>query len=180
MGFSQAVRTCFGKYVTFSGRATRPEYWYFFLFIVLANIIAAAIDWQFFTAVITTATDTSTTITAQSNNPVQGLVGLAVFLPHLAVSWRRMHDSGRNGLYALLPMLLIAGAAGVLIFGIGFADLFASGGNLDILFTRLTLLIIIPTLLILMISPLLVLWWLTRPSQPDPNAYGPNPHEVTP
>ena len=33
--------------------------------------------------------------------------------------------------------------------------------------------------LVLAISPLLVLWWLTRPSQPGPNEYGPNPHEVT-
>lgn len=180
MTFSQSVRTCFGKYATFSGRAVRPEYWYFFLFSVIANAVAGAIDWQFFTTVITTSTDTATLTTAQSNRPVQGLVGLALFVPHLAVSWRRMHDTGRNGLYALLPMLLIAGAFGVLIFGIGIADLFASGGRLDILFTRLTLLMIIPTLLILIVSPLLVLWWLTRPSQPGPNAYGPNPHEVTP
>jgi uncharacterized membrane protein YhaH (DUF805 family) len=34
--------------------------------------------------------------------------------------------------------------------------------------------------IVLLISPLLVLWWLTRPSQPGPNQYGPNPHEVTP
>jgi len=180
MGFSQAIRTCFAKYVTFSGRASRPEYWYFFLFIMIVNIAAGIIDWQFFTSVVSIETETSTSITATSNQPVTSLVGLAVFLPHLTVAWRRMHDSGRNGLYALLPILLIAGAFGVLVFGIGLADLFASGGKLDILFTRLTLLIILPTLLILMISPLLVLWWLTRPSQPGPNKYGPNPHEVTP
>lgn len=180
MGFGQAIRTCFAKYVTFSGRASRPEYWWFFLFIVIANAFAGAIDWQFFTTVVTATSDTTTSIAAQSNNPVLGLVGLALFLPHLAVAWRRMHDSGRSGVYALLPMLLMAGAAGVLIFGVGFADLFPSGGRIDLLFTRLTLLMLIPTLLILMISPLLVLWWLTRPSQPGTNSYGPNPQEVTP
>jgi len=175
MGFSQAIRTCFAKYVTFSGRASRPEYWYFFLFIMIVNIAAGIIDWQFFTSVVSIETETSTSITATSNQPVTSLVGLAVFLPHLTVAWRRMHDSGRNGLYALLPILLIAGAFGVLVFGIGLADLFASGGKLDILFTRLTLLIILPTLLILMISPLLVLWWLTRPSDAGDNEYGPVP-----
>ncbi|MFT7594816.1 MAG: uncharacterized membrane protein YhaH (DUF805 family) [Paracoccaceae bacterium] len=180
MGFSKAIRTCLRKYINFSGRASRSEYWYFFLFIVLANLIAGAIDWQMFTSVTTITTDTTTSITAQSNNPVQGLIGLAVFLPHLAVAWRRMHDSGRSGFYALLPMLLMAGAAAVLVFGVGIADLFAGGGRFDILFTRLTLLTIIPTMLILMFSPLLVLWWLTRQSLPGTNSYGPNPQEVTP
>jgi len=36
MKFNAAVRTCFSKYVTFSGRAARPEYWFFFLFGILA------------------------------------------------------------------------------------------------------------------------------------------------
>ncbi len=180
MTFVGSVKTCFTKYVTFSGRASRAEYWWFFLFIVLANIVAGIIDWEFFTSVMSVETETSTSIIATSNQPVASLVGLVLFLPHLTVAWRRMHDSGRSGLYALLPMLLIAGAAGTLVFGVGLADMFAGGGNLDILFTRLTLLILIPTLIILVISPLLVLWWLIRPSQPGPNSYGPNPHEVTP
>ena len=38
MTFTQSVRTCFRKYVTFSGRATRPEYWYFVLFIILGTV----------------------------------------------------------------------------------------------------------------------------------------------
>mgnify|MGYP001108781115 CR=1 FL=1 len=179
MTFSSAIRTCFTKYVTFAGRAPRAEYWWFFLFIVLANIVAGTIDWQFFTSVVSVETETSTSVTATSNQPVSSLVGLVLLLPHLTAAWRRMHDSGRSGLYALLPILLITGAVATLIFGIGLADLFASGGNLDILFTRLTLLIMIPTLIILVVSPLLVLWWLTRSSQPGTNSYGPNPHEVS-
>ena len=178
MTFPTAIRTCFTKYFTFSGRALRAEYWWFFLFIVLANIVATTIDWQFFTSVASIETETSTSITATSNRPMSSLVGLVLFLPHLTVAWRRMHDSGRSGIYALLPMLLMGGTAAILMFGIGLADLFASGGTFDLLFTRLTLLVIIPTLLILIISPLLVLWWLTRPSQPGPNAFGPNPNEV--
>lgn len=180
MTFGEAVKTCFSKFFTFSGRASRPEYWFFFLFIVIWNIIAGIIDWQFFTQVATTETETSTSVTATSSQPVQSIVSLIVFFPHLAVAWRRMHDTGRSGLYALLPILLILGAGAVLFFGIGLASSFQHGGNLDILFTRATLLIVIPTLLILFVSPLLVLWWLTRPSQPGANQYGPNPHEVAP
>ncbi|WP_170784910.1 DUF805 domain-containing protein [Ruegeria lacuscaerulensis] len=179
MTFSDAIRTCFSKFFTFSGRASRPEYWFFFLFIVIWSLIAGIIDWQFFTQVAVTETETSKSVTASSSGPVQTIVSLIVFFPHLAVAWRRMHDSGRSGLYALFPLLLMAGAVAVLVFGIGMASSFQHGGNLDILFTRATLLIVIPTLLVLMISPLLVLWWLTRPSQPGTNQYGPNPYEVT-
>ncbi|MBE1285802.1 MAG: DUF805 domain-containing protein [Rhodobacteraceae bacterium] len=177
MTFSQAVKTCFSKFLTFSGRASRPEYWYFFLFITLWQIVAGVIDVQFFTQVIQTEVDGVTTTVVASNRPVQSIVGLIVFLPHLAVAWRRMHDTGRSGLYALFPILLMLGAGGVLVFGIGIADLFAGGGSMDLLFTRLTLGILIPTFVILLISPLLVLWWLTRPSQPGENRYGQHPLE---
>ena len=178
MTFSDAIRTCFAKFFTFSGRASRPEYWFFFLFIVIWSILAGIIDWQFFTQVSVSQNDEVKSVTATSSQPVQSIVSLIVFIPHLAVAWRRMHDTGRSGLYALLPILLILGAGAVLVFGIGLASSFQHGGNLDVLFTRATLLIVIPTLLVLFVSPLLVLWWLTRPSQSGANQYGPNPNEV--
>lgn len=179
MTFNEAVKTCFSKYFTFSGRASRPEYWYFFLFILVWSAIATVIDWHFFGRVTTVQSEGSVEVAATSSQPVQSIVSLIVFFPHLAVAWRRMHDTGRNGLYALLPILLILGAFAVLVFGIGLASSFQHGGSLDILFTRATLLIVIPTLLVLLVSPLLVLWWLSRPSQPGTNKYGPNPYEVT-
>jgi len=179
MGFANAVRTCFAKYVVFSGRASRPEYWYFFLFVVILNIVAGMIDWQFFSTVVSIQSETGSSFTAVSSQPVQGLVGLAVFLPHLAVAWRRMHDSGRSGYYALLPMMLFVGAGAILLFGIGLAGTFGHGSTGDILFTRMTLLVFVPTVIILFLSPVLVLWWLTRPSQPGTNSYGPNPNEVS-
>ncbi len=180
MTFSDAIRTCFSKFFTFSGRASRSEYRFFFLFIVIWSIIAGVIDLKFFTQVAVTETEASNSVAATSSGPVQSIVGLIVFFPHLAVAWRRMHDTGRSGLYALLPILLIIGAFAVLIFGIGLASHFQHGGSLDILFTRATLLVVLPTLLVLLVSPLLVLWWLARPSQPGTNQYGPNPTEVAP
>ena len=44
MGFQDAVRTCLRKYATFSGRASRPEYWYFMLFLFLGNLALGIVD----------------------------------------------------------------------------------------------------------------------------------------
>lgn len=178
MTFTQAIRTCLSKYITFSGRATRPEYWYFFLFLLIASFVASVIDWTFFSTVVSVESATGSATAAYSAQPVQSLVSLALFLPHLAVAWRRMHDTGRSGLFALLPLVLTIAAGLVLLFGVGLADHFASHHSLDIFLTRATLIVLIPTLIVLFVSPLLVLWWLSRPSQPGPNKYGPNPHEV--
>lgn len=177
MTFATAVKTCLSKYVTFSGRASRSEYWYFFLFLLLLSLVASAIDWMFFTSVASVSGAAGTATVAQSSQPVQSLTGLAMFLPHLAAAWRRMHDTGRSGWYVLLPTILAGAALAVLVFGIGAANHF-HGGTMDRLLTGATLLILIPTLIVLLISPLIVLFWLSRPSQPSDNIYGPNPHEV--
>ncbi len=179
MTFTDAAKTCLAKYVTFSGRAPRAEYWFFVLFILLLSFIATAIDWTFFTSVIRLSSDAGSATVARSSQPVQTVVSLVVLLPHLAAAWRRMHDSGRSGWYVLLPTVLAAGAFAILIFGIGAASHF-HGGTLDRMLTGATLLVVLPTFLILLLSPLIVLWWLTRPSQPGANQYGPNPHEVSP
>ncbi|MFN7598777.1 MAG: DUF805 domain-containing protein, partial [Cereibacter sp.] len=44
MTFQDAVRSCFSKYATFSGRARRSEYWYFILFTVIGSAIAGVVD----------------------------------------------------------------------------------------------------------------------------------------
>ena len=44
MTFKEAVRTCFSKYITFSGRASRSEYWYFVLFVILGSIVCNIVD----------------------------------------------------------------------------------------------------------------------------------------
>ena len=64
MTFSDAIRTCFSKFFTFSGRASRPEYWFFFLFIVIWSVIAGIIDWQFFTQVSVSDSDEVKSVTA--------------------------------------------------------------------------------------------------------------------
>jgi uncharacterized membrane protein YhaH (DUF805 family) len=45
MGFGQAISAGFSNYVNFSGRACRSEYWYWVLFVILADIVAGIIDY---------------------------------------------------------------------------------------------------------------------------------------
>lgn len=174
MGFAQAIRTCFRNYVTFSGRASRPEYWYFALFILLGNIGFGILDGLLFGAAdVETAPGA---IRAESNGPLAALFGLATLLPGLAAAWRRMHDTGRSGLYVLYPLIVTIGIVTFMgvtagIFGAGQTGLAQFAGGLSSLLLALAV-------VVLAISPLLVLWWLSRPSEPGPNRWGPNPGEA--
>lgn len=174
MRFTEAIRTCFSKYVTFSGRASRPEYWYFFLFIFLGSIVTGILDAVLFHN-LPEIDENSVVIEVEADEtPLSSLFYLVTLLPHLAVAWRRMHDTGRSGWMALLPMLISAAALGTFIIGIGAADFFA-GGHMDRLLTGITLIVLIPLGLLLFVSPLLVLWWLSRPGGTGENQYGPVP-----
>ncbi|WP_040609784.1 DUF805 domain-containing protein [Pseudooceanicola batsensis] len=176
MTFPQAVRTCFRKYVTFSGRATRPEYWWFILFIILGGIVAGILDGILFgTGSVETGPGD---FSAQSENgPIASLFSLATLLPILAVGWRRMHDTGRSGLYLLYPILVwvgigtfasVAGVTGPLM-----------AGDFGTAFAGIVGIVMIISIIIALFSPLIVIWWLTRPTQPGSNQWGPNPHEVS-
>ena len=175
MDFKTAVRTCFAKYVTFSGRASRSEYWWFALFIFLGSIAFGLIDGVLFGT--TTVETAPGQVSVESNGPLAAVFSLATLVPGLAAGWRRMHDTGRSGLYLLYPLIVMLGVSAYIGLVAGFEPVMA--GGIGALFSGITGLILIAAMIVLMISPLLVLWWLTRPSQPGPNDYGPNPHEVT-
>ncbi len=98
MTFAEAVRACFRRYATFSHRARRSEFWWFSLFLVLAQIILGLID----AALLGVAPDGS--------GPLGLAFSLATLLPGLAVSVRRLHDIGRSGWWYLLILVPLAGA----------------------------------------------------------------------
>jgi uncharacterized membrane protein YhaH (DUF805 family) len=92
MTFQQAVKSCFSKYVTFSGRATRSEYWYWVLFATLGSIVALIVD----TAVLG--------FDASGATPITSIFDLVIALPGIAVGARRMHDMDRTAWWLLLTL----------------------------------------------------------------------------
>lgn len=174
MGFQDAVKTCFRKYATFSGRASRPEYWWFILFLFIAQLVLGVIDNILFGtgSVETTNTETGVSFSAESNGPLAALFGLGTILPTIAAGWRRMHDTGRSGLFLFYPLIVMVGL-GTFASLMGLTLETAMSGGLSGLMS----LVFGLGAIILFISPLLVVWWLTRPSQKGMNGYGPNPQQ---
>ena len=179
MGFADAIRTCFRKYATFSGRAPRSEYWWFALFCFLGSLGAGILDNALFgTGTFETSMGSGRAgFHAQSNGPLGAIFGLAAFLPAVAAGWRRMHDSGRSGLYLLYPLIVIVGIATFTGFVGGLSHMWGVAGDP---MAGAPGLVVGLAVLVFILSPLLVVWWLTRPTQPGSNQYGPNPFEVTP
>jgi uncharacterized membrane protein YhaH (DUF805 family) len=93
MNFSQAIASGFRNYVTFSGRASRSEYWYWVLFAILGALVTGILDRALF--------DVS------SVSPLNAIFGLVLFLPGLAVAVRRMHDIDRTGWWILISLTII-------------------------------------------------------------------------
>jgi uncharacterized membrane protein YhaH (DUF805 family) len=123
MGFGQAIRSVFGKYATFSGRARRSEYWYFYLFSILAGMVAGLLD-----AVLFSGAATSTAFKG-SGGPVAAILNLALLLPSLAVTVRRLHDTGHSGWLILGFIAYAIVAVIVFVVGIGAASAVAGQPN---------------------------------------------------
>jgi uncharacterized membrane protein YhaH (DUF805 family) len=84
--FQTAIKTCLRKYADFSGRAARPEFWWFFLF----QIIVMA-------------------VTGMVSEVLNGLAALALLLPGLAVGARRLHDIGKSAWFLLVGLIPFVG-----------------------------------------------------------------------
>ena len=84
--------TVLKKYATFTGRATRSEYWYFILFNMIIGIILMILDKIFGTTGL-----------------LNGIYSLAVLIPTLAVGARRLHDIGKSGWWQLLNLIPLIG-----------------------------------------------------------------------
>ena len=190
MGFVDATKSGFSKFITFSGRARRSEFWFFFLFLMLAGIVIGIIDSAIFGP--TTVTGVSTTFDAdgsltESNwkevrygsGPLSDLWGLITLLPLLSLGWRRLHDTGRPGWYFVVPIIISI----ILVLG-----LFASSGIFGAQTTQDALKALqgigpgrfIFVWLACAGSFVTLLVMLCRKSTPGPNRYGPNPLEATP
>jgi uncharacterized membrane protein YhaH (DUF805 family) len=106
MTFGQAVKTCFSKYVTFSGRAARSEFWWWALFVFVTNMVLSWID----IALFGTTEVAPGSFSGSTDTPIlSGIFGLAVLLPGLAVAVRRLHDRDKSGWWILIWLIPIVG-----------------------------------------------------------------------
>ncbi|MDY0191692.1 MAG: DUF805 domain-containing protein [Desulfuromonas sp.] len=87
------------NYAGFSGRARRTEYWMFFLISFIVSVLLGAVEGVL-----------------GSPGILSSLYSLAVLIPGLAVSVRRLHDTNRSGWWLLIGLIPIIGAIVLIIF----------------------------------------------------------------
>ncbi len=106
MTFGAAIKTCFSKYVTFSGRAQRSEFWWWILFTWITTIVLSIADSFLFGTVTTqdggfeASTDTAI---------LSAIFSLAILLPTISVIVRRLHDTDRTGWWYWLALVPLVG-----------------------------------------------------------------------
>ena len=88
VGFGEAIGLFFKNYVNFSGRSTRSEYWFAYLFVVLVYFACIAVDFVLPVDLFTP------------------LAGIVFFLPMLAMTFRRFHDTGRTATMVWIPYVV--------------------------------------------------------------------------
>lgn len=121
--FGQAVKRFFKKYATFSGRASRSEFWWVALFGFLLTLVpyvlmiigavvsatsAASVD-PYDPASAQAATSGPGTALLVIGGILMLLIALAMIVPTLAINWRRLHDANFSGLFYLLTLTSIGG-----------------------------------------------------------------------
>lgn len=93
------------KYAQFSGRARRREYWMYFLIGMLVSIALVIVD-----------AITGTLSVEAGIGLLSGVYSLAVLLPSLAVTVRRLHDTDRSGWWILIAIVPFLGAIVLIVF----------------------------------------------------------------
>lgn len=91
MTFQESIQLCFQKYADFNGRAKRPEYWWFALFMFLTSMILGMVS-----------------------DMLSIVFSVATVLPSLAAGARRLHDTNKSGWFQLLWIIPILGWVAVI------------------------------------------------------------------
>ena len=102
MKFWQSISVCFSKYANFDDRASRSEYWWFYLFCLLLQFglgILGVIAWG----------------GSEGFDILSGIAGLIIVIPHIAVAARRLHDTGKSG-WRMLWVITVIGIIPVIIW----------------------------------------------------------------
>ena len=153
MNPSQAVKTCFAKYYTFSGRASRSEFWWFVLFLsIISSVIQSYV--QSGNGTISIKFGLNFFLSTEAHW-LENVFTLVTFVPFIAALTRRLHDTGLSGWR-----------------GLGFVAILAA---------TLASFFILPwqvSAFVLFVVLVISMFFLTRKSDHGTNQYGPNPYEV--
>lgn len=103
VSFSQAVSMAFDSYCRFQGRSSRSEYWWWVLFTFILGSALSLLE------LLLGFSSTA----AQATN---GLLSLALLLPGLGLSVRRLHDINKSGWWILLGLIPVVGAIVLIIW----------------------------------------------------------------
>lgn len=168
MTFVDSVKSVFVKFKKFKGTATRREYWFFVLFTVLLGIVLSTVE-----SIIWPPVETGDLIEAINQpTPLTSIAGLILLIPTLAVTSRRIQDSGWSGKWLFLYLLpivpLVMGILGV----VGYLNS-TSAPEIEVLATSVAY--FVPTLLIAFAVQvfILVLCLLPSKSREQGNKYAP-------
>jgi uncharacterized membrane protein YhaH (DUF805 family) len=96
MNMQTSIKTCFNKYATFSGRASRSEYWFFVLFGILGGIVALIID----VMILGYSMESEFT-------PIDTIFSVVLIIPATAAACRRLHDVNKSGWWQLIAITII-------------------------------------------------------------------------
>lgn len=126
MNFVESTKTVFTKYATFSGRASRSEFWWWQLFSIVLKIVATVADGAMIgaahaqdaansiaapvadMAMSPEAVEAMNVTAASPGMPILSLVvALALFIPSIAVSARRLHDINKSGWWMLIAITIV-------------------------------------------------------------------------
>ena len=168
ISFVEAVKSAFVNFTKFRGTATRREYWFFVLSTVLLGIVLSTIE-----SIIWPPIETGDLIEAINQpTPLTSISALVLLIPTLAVTSRRMQDSGWSGKWLFLYLLpivpLVMGILGV----IGYLNS-TTAPEVEVLATSVAY--FVPTLLIAFAVQvfLLVLCLLPSKTREQGNKYAP-------
>jgi uncharacterized membrane protein YhaH (DUF805 family) len=141
------------RYAQFTGRAPRAEYWWFYLGTVIAGFFAGVLDGLTHIEVF------------------QTVLNLALIVPSLAVTVRRLHDTDRTGwwLVAIIPSM-VAGFVATVTAGAAFQR-----QQLQLLGSA-SIALMVAAVIAVVILAIALLIFMIMPGTEGPNRYGPDPY----
>jgi len=123
VGFAESVRTCFGKFADFQGRASRSEFWWFFLFSVLVSL-GLTIPLYVLMAIAAAAGDNAAgaglaAVIAIIWSIAVVIITIVLLIPLLAVGARRLHDYGQSAWLLLLYFVPCGNLVLIVLWALG-------------------------------------------------------------